>query len=196
MATQIEQACSRVRHILKRRHRKKRHLLSEVVHPAQVPDDWMEASNKEIDEKTQRLWSNRWSERQKPWGEIHSRPPDKRNLRIYRGMTKARCSVLMQLRSGKTGLADFLHRRCIPGYDSPLCECGHGTETPTHVLVHCPKHADARWELLRNGRVDVKTLLNTPKGATQLSGWWLHHGILSQFALAGELETSTSNGTS
>src|SRR5699024_3426682 len=151
VATQIEQACSRVRHILKGRHRKKRHLLSEVVHPAQVPDGWMEASKKEIDEKTQRLWSNRWSERHKPWGEIHSRPPDKRNLKIYQGLTKARCSILMQLRSGKTGLADFLHRRRVPGYNSPLCECGQGTETPTHVLVHCPKHANARWELLRNG---------------------------------------------
>lgn len=196
VAAQIEQACSGVRHILKGRHRKKPHLLSEVVHPAQVPGDWMETSEKEVDEKTQRLWSDQWRERQKPWGEIHSRPPDRRNLEIYRGLTKARCSILIQLRSGKTGLAGFLHRRRVPGYNSPLCECGQGTETPTHVLVHCPKHANARCELLRNGRVDVKTLLNTPKGAAQLSGWWLRHGILGQFALAGELETSASIGTS
>jgi len=88
------------------------------------------------------------------------------------------------------GLAGFLRRRRVPGYNSHLCECGHGTETPTHVLVHCPKHTNARRKLLRDGRVDMKTLLNTPEGAVQLSGWWLRHGILRQFALASELEAS------
>lgn len=188
MARQIEQACSMVRHILKGRQRREKRPASEVIHPAPVAKDWAEAPEKEVKEKVTKLWHDSWAIRRKPWGEIHSRPPDKKNLGIYRGLTKARCSVLIQIRSGKTGLAGFLHRHRAPGHTSPVCSCGMATETPTHVLVHCSKHAEARWGLLREGRVNTHSLLNTQDGAAQLSGWWLHRGILRQFELARELD--------
>ena len=39
--------------------------------------------------------------------------------------------------------------------------------------------------------VDLRQLLGTEKGARVLSHWWLHHGILHQFSLAGALEISS-----
>ena len=187
-ARQIEQACSSVRHILKGRQRRDKRPVSDTMYPAPVDKNWAAMTEREIDKRARQLWHDYWRTRCKPWGEIHSRPPDKRNLKIYHGLTKARCSILTQIRSGKIGLAGFLHHRRVPGQNSPVCECGRATETPLHVLVHCPKHAGARWELLRDGRVDIQSMLNTRDGATQLTGWWLHRDILGQFGLARELE--------
>lgn len=123
-----------------------------------------------------------------PWGEIHARPPDRRNLKLYRGLTKARCSILLQVRSGKTGLAGFLYQRKVPEFTSPDCACGNGVETPKHILVHCPRFAGSRSDLRQDGRLDTGALLGCPEGTAQLSGWWLRQGILQQFRLARELE--------
>lgn len=188
IARQIEQACSSVRHILKGRQRRQGRLVSDTLHSTPVDRKWTAVTEREIDKRTRQLWHDHWITRRKPWGEMHSRPPDKKNLRTYHGLTKARCSILMHIRSGKTGLAGFLHRRRVPGHNSPVCECGKATETPIHVLAHCPKYAEARRKLLRDGRINIQSLLNTPDGATQLSGWWLHQGILGQFGLARKFE--------
>ena len=126
-----------------------------------------------------------------PGGELYPRPPGRGNLRLYQGLTKARCSILTQLRTGKTGLAAFLHRRRVPGVGSHAAPV-QGAETPKHILLHCERFQDARAELEGSGRVDIKYLLCTGEGAGEgarkLSLWWLRHGVLQQFSLARALK--------
>ena len=188
MARRIEDACKAVRRGLRRRRQNVRRSYVEVVHPSPVPVDWARDWAENAKQKVMSEWQRRWRSGERPWGEIHGRPPDKSNLKLYKGLTKARCSILIQLRSGMTGLAAFLYWRKVPGYSSPTCECGNGAETPVHVLVHCPRYAEIRRSLMRGGRVDTGALLGSPDGALQVSGWWLRQGILGQFQLARALE--------
>ena len=188
MAEKIENACQAVRRGLRRREQNRRVLYGQVIHSKPIPSDWVEDWASNAEQRVRDEWYRRWQRRKTPWGELHSRPPDRRNLKLYRGLTKARCSILLQVRSGKTGLAGFLHRRKVPGFTSPDCACGNGVETPKHILVHCPRFAGSRSQLLRGGRLDTGALLGCPEGAAQLSGWWLRQSILQQFRLARELE--------
>lgn len=79
---------------------------------------------------------SQWQARRETWGELHSRPPERKNLKLYQGLTKVQCSILIQVRSGKTGLAAFLDQRKVPGTESPGCPCGQGAETPKRILLH------------------------------------------------------------
>lgn len=129
------------------------------------------------------------------WGELYPPPPrGEETWGFNQGLTKACCSVLTQLRTGKTGLAAFLHRRKVPGVNSPLCPCGQGAETPKHILIQCGRFRGARTELEYSGRVDIRHLLCTGEGARRLSHWWLKHGILQQFRLARALEIGIEGG--
>ncbi|EDN11017.1 predicted protein [Histoplasma mississippiense (nom. inval.)] len=137
MAQQIENACAAIRTRL--RHRgvtrgAQRHM-GAVVHPAALPVDWEQQwiqgakerataemtpeQRANLDQasynhwlKREQLWRwvQRWKRREPPWGERHGRPPDKKILKWHTGLRKARSTIIIQLRSGKTGLAAFLNR--------------------------------------------------------------------------------------
>jgi hypothetical protein len=97
--------------------------------------------------------------------------------------------VLIQLRTGRTGLRHFLNKARVPGYESGQCSCGTGLETPRHVLLQCPQEAERR-EALRErqgGQLDFTSLLDTPKGVPIASRWIIRSGRLPQFQLAGTL---------
>ena len=53
------------------------------------------------------------------------------------GLKKYESSVLVQIRTGKIGLRDFLHSRNVLDVMSPGCHCGAGRETAFHVLPEC-----------------------------------------------------------
>ena len=187
-----------------RRGQNRRQLLDHVIHPAPVNPNWIThwtgPANAVLHEgkpaaTPQRLrramlywWKERWQARPEPCGEMHSRPPEQINLQLYQGLSRARCSTLIQLRTGKTGLAGFLHRRGIPGYSSPACTCGHHCDTVKHNLIHCPRWKVQRRVLETGGWVNSKCLLSSPKGGALVSSWWLKLGLLHQFRLAKELK--------
>ena len=58
------------------------------------------------------------------------RLPDLAILKLYKGLQKAESSILIQLRTGKTGLRHFLNKVRVPGYESGQCKCDMGLETP------------------------------------------------------------------
>lgn len=136
----------------------------------------------------QSQWVDQWRSQRIPWGELHSQPPNRGNLRLYWGLTKSCCSILTQICSGKTGLAAFLHWRKVLRVNSLCCPCGQGAETPKHIFIHCARFQGARALLEEPRQVDLKHLLCTEEGAKKLSHWWFRHGILQQFSLARALE--------
>jgi hypothetical protein len=117
------------------------------------------------------------------------RPPDPKVLKLHSSLQKAKSSALVQFRTRYTGLAYFLHKARVPDIESGLCSCGNGLETPRHVLIHCQREAARRGELreVDRGRLDLRKLLDTPKGARVASRWVLRSGRLPQFSLARAL---------
>lgn len=190
MAAKMEGACREVRHYLRAHGQNRRRRFTEYIHPQPMPWGWQSQWTRrgQTARILQSQWEDQWRCRRLPWGELYPRPPRKGNLRLYQGLTKACCSILTQIRTGKTGLAAFLHRRRVPGVNSPHCPCGQGMETPKHILIHCTRFQEARGMPEDSGRVDIRHLLSTEEGAKKLSQWWLRHGVLQQFSLARTLE--------
>jgi hypothetical protein len=122
------------------------------------------------------------------WDQI-KRPPDPTILQLHRNLQKAESAMLIQLRTGRTGLSHFLHKARVPGHESDQCSCGTGPETPRHVLLHCPHEAERRTALkeAQGGQLDFVQLLDTPKGATLATKWMIQSGRIHQFQLAGSL---------
>src|SRR5271167_3057945 len=97
--------------------------------------------------------------------------------------------MLVQLRTGRTGLRHFLSKAQVPGYESEECSCGTSPETPRHILLHCPQEEERRIVLREalGGHLDLSRLLDTPRGAPVASKWMIRSSRISQFKLAGAL---------
>ncbi|PQE33420.1 hypothetical protein CJF32_00011127 [Rutstroemia sp. NJR-2017a WRK4] len=87
------------------------------------------------------------------------------------------------MRTGLTGLAYFLHKAKVPGWDSGICECEQVLETPRHILLYCPKERGRRTKL--GERVDFVRLLDTPEGAGMASRWMIQSGRLREVERKG-----------
>ena len=139
-------------------------------------------------------WKDRWKEYLEGVPE-HRRQPaqmdglsQKKLLKLHCSLAKAESSLAVQLRTGKIGLADFLHHRRVPGYESPACQCLHPRQTAKHVLLFCPRFADSRPDLVaRAGTTDFQILTATNKGLKAATKWLMGTGILGQYRLAAEL---------
>ena len=74
--------------------------------------------------------------------------PHKREvLRLHTGLPKAYISILTQIRTGKIGLAAFLHKCRVPGFPSPACPCGWQWEMAKHVILECSHFSRERQAL-------------------------------------------------
>ena len=50
-------------------------------------------------------------------------PPHKAALQLHAGLPKAYISILTQIHTGKIGLAAFLRKCQVPGFESVACPC-------------------------------------------------------------------------
>jgi len=132
-------------------------------------------------------WKEKWEAAQRSRAEAVPQPPSSKVLTLYQNLHKAESSLLVQLRTGKVGLKDFLHKIGVPDVTSAACACGHERETPEHVTIFCPLHQHAREQLRMNGRLDFEALLTKVEGVKKVTRWWLRRRILEQFRLADDL---------
>ena len=66
-------------------------------------------------------------------------PQEGSTPRLHSSLPKAHTSILTQIRTGKIGLAAFLHKCRVPGFSSPAHRCGWQQETAKHVILDCPR---------------------------------------------------------
>lgn len=148
---------------------------------------WADQDGKSVNRKVYQAWEDRWKETRGSRAEILELPPDKKRLTLHKSLHKAESSILTQILTGKIGLAAFLYRRKVPGVESPNCACGWAEESPKHVLLHCPRYADRRRQLMNQGRLDLEWLLKDEEGVRRVTRWWLKVGVCDQFRLAKTL---------
>ena len=99
-------------------------------------------------------------------------PGYKRTLKAHQTLRKHESSILVQLRTGKIGMRAFLFQRRVPGTNTPLCVCGRGPETPSHLVTNCPQAENERRNLAQEMQIplpssarDFRTLAQDPKKA-------------------------------
>ena len=110
-------------------------------------------------------------------------------LKLHQGLRKAESSLITQIRSSHIDLAAFLSKANVPGYKSPMCQCGLAQETATHIIIHCPRFAEIR-HILKDpvtDQLNIQALTSTSAGTQHLARWFMKLQILPQFQLTEQL---------
>jgi hypothetical protein len=189
----VKSACAVIRRRIKPRSQGR----SLKPTPGQAREAWSRQREADLggdkvteEERTICAWTRQWERSKRgDWDQIR-RPPDRKILKLHQNLRKAESAALIQFRTGRTGLARFLHVMGVPEYSSPKCVCGWNSETPRHVLCHCPLEEGRRQSLCvacKGGMVDFTWLLDTPEGAQVAGPWILKSGRLGQFRVARAL---------
>ena len=115
------------------------------------------------------------------------------------GLKKHESSMLVQARTGKIGLRDFLHTRKVPGVTSPGCQCGAGRETAIHILTECRDTEDQRTGLRAalgasafTDRQGMGRATSSNDTGAIVARWLLGLGRLPEFRLAIRLAGDSS----
>lgn len=124
--------------------------------------------------------------------------PQKKGLRLYESMPKAYSSILVQMRSQRIGLRHFLYK-CTSQrkkesvgeapFNAGRCQCDEGSQTPQHVLFHCPLYTGLREVFLNKvlyktdlGRcLDYNTIVFHPQACRYAAEMMHRTGLLGQF---------------
>ncbi len=137
-------------------------------------------------------WRRRWDKyRENKHTPAHHSALDAKPLPkdLHTGLSRAKSSILTQLRTGAIGLNDFLAARNVPNI-TPECECGWVRQTPKHIIVHCPCLGGREQMWTRAGTLDYDRALRTKQGAEAITTWLLskcNRLRLPQFRVAREL---------
>lgn len=158
----------------------------------------------DTDRVVQEAWEERWLKERD--GQAVTRPADDfdhqqetlfkdKTLKRHEGLSKAKSSLLVQIRTGAIGLRDFLFKRGVPEVLTPSCECGEGRETVEHLVMWCLAPPLARsWERaeVRTRRDFYSVLQGISPTAARLTrrilGWLMDSGRLPMYNLARRLE--------
>jgi hypothetical protein len=206
IARQIEDACTAIRTQLRLRPQTQRKAADT---PAAARKQWVKKWigqpigqwDERGKQKVLQDWTARWEEDCRRTERIvrpgtdpggrqtvpEDTPPNRAVLKLHSGLRKAESSVLVQARTGRIGLAKFLHKRKVPGVLSAQCRCGAGEETPRHMALFCTEEAGRRQGLRTDGSINCQQLIGTNGGAKKLAEWMICSGRLGQFSLAKRL---------
>ena len=96
-------------------------------------------------------------------------------------MSRLESAVIVQARTGKIGLKDYLYK--IKAASSPKCLCGHKRQTVYHTLLECPGFNELRERMWEEGRheTDLIKFLDIPALAAKASKFLLTTSELMQF---------------
>ncbi|KAI1001878.1 hypothetical protein K3495_g6323 [Podosphaera aphanis] len=112
---------------------------------------------------------------------------------IHRNLSRVQSSVAMQLSSEHIGLNSYLHRRKVPGVDSPKFQCEYPWQNVKHMVLARPQWARGKGQVLRLAKDrSFEAMMSSPEDVARITQWILTQGWIEQFRLAGEVEKATS----
>ena len=120
--------------------------------------------------------------------------PTKKVLTLYKATHWLISSIIIQLRTSRIGLRDFLHEKKVSGFKDPQCPCGQGGRTVPYILISGRNSREATemmWTIEREYRfgihyksrevIGLRILLTVPNYAVNPAKFILETGILGQF---------------
>jgi hypothetical protein len=112
--------------------------------------------------------------------------PTRKSRKLYLGLRKAHSSVLIQLRTGRIGLNQYLYKIGIA--ESEDCTCGEGVQSPRHILLECRMLVSLRNEMwrkieqkIKRTRLDFDALISEPLISSYIADFMIQTGLLGQF---------------
>lgn len=162
--------------------------------------NWKNVNNTRKDQAQLRRKVSKWAEEEKiciwreyqreiqPGKECPAQGEDlKHRLKLHAGLKKVESTLAVQMRSGKIGLAAFLHARRVPEVENALCTCGWRKQDVKHVLMFCLERQEEQKEMLKAaGTQYCNKLLTTNAGLKASSRWLMKTGLLGLYSLARE----------
>jgi hypothetical protein len=129
-----------------------------------------------IKQEAQKEWEHSWATETR--GRVcyrYTPKPTHKALSLHEKRSKRHSSLLIQMRTEKIGLRDFLSH----------CVCGEGRQTVMHVLMGCRRFQDLRRQELSGipGQNDLRAILNERKAATKATNFMEQTQILGQFRI-------------
>jgi hypothetical protein len=118
----------------------------------------------------------------------------RKTLMLYRDLTAAERSALIQARTGKIGLNAFLYS--VNRADTARCpRCSEASETVRHVLIDCPGYSELRaqvWGCPQSAPRSVEQALAMTEHARKTARFLLDTGRL-QYLLPAPLPCEDSD---
>jgi ribonuclease HI len=136
--------------------------------------------------QAEKAWMDKWRKETKGRATYRHTPvPTKKTLQLHEGLSKRESALLVQLRTEKIGLKDFLFQRKVPDVPSPRCECGERRQTVVHILLRCSMFKDLRNRIFGTltGRNDLRTILSKAQLATKAIRYMEQTQILGQVGI-------------
>ena len=122
-----------------------------------------------------------------------SKKPNKDVLLKFKHMSRPESAVIIQARTGKIELRDYLYK--IRAAPSPDCPCGHKRQTVHYTLLECEGFNELRKEMWAGKReTDLIRLLNTSALAAKVSKFLLATSELMQFRHLNETQAENTTG--
>lgn len=141
-----------------------------------------------ITKDTHKHWIESWDTAEHG-RELYSIEPKPRKaiLKLHEGLDKELSAILVQMRTGKIGLRNFLTNRRVPGHNDPRCQCGRGLQTVEHILLTCREYSSQRkglWDRekrrARLGVLRMKEILTDPISAKKAAIFMKGTGLVGR----------------
>jgi hypothetical protein len=148
------------------------------------------AARRAVRQRIRERWEKQWER------ETTSAPtkrlvqaPNKKTLRLYEGLSKPQCAILIQIRTMRIGLRHFLFK--IKAVETDRCNCEEGSQTPKHILMQCPRYIIPRtklreklWDIGIN-EIDYDKIVSNPQATRYVVNFMHRTGLLQQFQHVG-----------
>lgn len=173
----VENFCRRIRNNLQRRQRQRPNTLERPNHqPGQGENTWRTLQEK---------WKQKWESYRRAHVDGPPATADlkaKEILKMRSQLPRRETTMATLVRSECIGLRAFLHKRRVPGFDNPACDCGGGRQTAKHTIMFCTKW-DRAALFEGAGSQDYRKMVSTARGIRAITRWMISCGILEQFNL-------------
>ncbi|OHW95426.1 reverse transcriptase [Colletotrichum incanum] len=139
--------------------------------------------------QSHRKWQTDWEAETRGRTSFRLTPkPTKKVLQAHEGLTKRQSALLVQMRTEKIGLQDFLFSRRVPGITNANCPCREGRQTVSHILLRCRKYRQLRRQELGAlpGRHNLRVILNERKAAAKAIRFIEQTEILGQYGIESQ----------
>ncbi|KAF4210539.1 hypothetical protein CNMCM5878_004249 [Aspergillus fumigatiaffinis] len=146
------------------------------------------AAKRVVRQRIQQRWKKQWEMEKgaKPTRRL-IKAPHKKNLALYKGLSKPHTSIIIQMRTMRIGLRHFLFK--IKASETDRCSCGEGSQTPKHILLQCSLYVEARRKMInklfdegfRGNISDYDMLVSDPQAIRYVAEFMHQTGLLNQF---------------